>query len=215
MDDEEEEDDPDNEDLEQEALNADEGSYYDDDAGWAEDDRDRGCPDPPSQLDVHGRWMGSSAEPDSPPADSEDPSSEDEPQAAALALAAAPAAESQERPKKKTFKIALKTVAGQTEVIQELKQARCLKDHLHHPIEGSFKGTDGKWHSLSEYAGGYPAALCHSILKGAEAFCRRQEAFIGDDDNYEFDDTAAELQDGDEAIEEEEQLADQEEEFQD
>ena len=42
FDDDDEEDDPDNEDLEMEALNADEGSYYEEDSGWAEDDRDRG-----------------------------------------------------------------------------------------------------------------------------------------------------------------------------
>ena len=98
----------------------------------------------------------------------------------------------------------LTQVAGQTEVIQELKEVRCLGEHQHYPIEGGFKGADGKWHSLSEYAGGYPAELRYCILKGAEAFCRSQETLIGDGDNYEFDDITTELQDGDEILKEEE-----------
>ena len=70
-------------------------------------------------------------------------------------------------------KVPMRTeAAGQTKVIQELKEACCLGDHRHHPVEGEFKGAAGKWHSLSEHAGGYPVELCHCILKGAEAFCR-------------------------------------------
>ena len=68
---------------------------------------------------------------------------------------------------------------GQARVLKYL-QKRCKGDHEHHPIEGSFKGKDGKWQSLSTWAGGYPASLCRAMVKGAEEFLRSGEAYVED-----------------------------------
>ena len=93
-------------------------------------------------------------------------------------------------------------IQGQERVLKYL-QKRCKGDHEHHPIEGSFKGEDGKWHSLSAWAGGYPAGLCRAMVKGAEEFLRSGEAYV--EDPHEGDTVPDEL-DGQEGIDEEKGL---------
>lgn len=43
-------------------------------------------------------------------------------------------------------------LVGQELVLRHMNR-RCPGDHAHHPIEGTFKGMDGRWRSLSEFAG--------------------------------------------------------------
>ena len=93
-------------------------------------------------------------------------------------------------------------IQGQERALKYL-QKRCKGDHEHHPIEGSFKGEDGKWHSLSAWAGGYPAGLCRAMVKGAEEFLRSGEAYV--EDPHEGDTVPDEL-DGQEGIDEEKGL---------
>ena len=98
---------------------------------------------------------------------------------------------------------------GQARVLKYL-QKRCKGDHEHHPIEGSFKGKDGKWQSLSTWAGGYPASLCRAMVKGAEEFLRSGEAYV--EDPHE-EDTVPDDLDSQEGIDEEkglEELLDEE-----
>ena len=110
---------------------------------------------------------------------------------------------------------------GQPEVVQFL-QEKCQGCQEHHPIEGKFQ-KDGKWYSLSEYAGGYPIPLCTAMIKGAEAYLQRNEAYVEDEesDGYEQsileDDgkpavTEGDMIDGEDAIQEEEEFQDVDEE---
>ncbi|CAK9066868.1 unnamed protein product [Durusdinium trenchii] len=97
---------------------------------------------------------------------------------------------------------------GQEEVVRYL-QKKCDHSHEHWPIEGKFKGADGKWRSLSEWAGGYPVPLCHAIIDGAEDFLRARAAHKGtfvEDDGDEGAMSDGDLQAGEEAIEEEEKM---------
>ena len=106
-------------------------------------------------------------------------------------------------------------VAGQSEVVKYLQGVRCDGKHEHAPIEGSYKGKDGKWASLSDFAGGYPAELCQRLLQGAEEYLQGggvQGTYM--EDEMDFEDEGAEVPEpiaGEDAIEEEEQLADQSE----
>ena len=98
---------------------------------------------------------------------------------------------------------------GQALVLKYL-QKKCKGGHEHHPIEGSFKGKDGKWQSLSSWAGGYPVSLCRAMVKGAEEFLRSGEAYV--EDPHEGD-TVPDDMDGQEGIDEEkglEELLDEE-----
>lgn len=104
-------------------------------------------------------------------------------------------------------------VVGQAEVVRHLNGLKCRGGHQHHPIEGTYTTEEGRSAALSDYAGGYPADVCHRILKGAEEFyqVRSQGTFVEDDDEYQFEDTVPEMVDGDEAIEEEDQLVERDE----
>lgn len=98
---------------------------------------------------------------------------------------------------------------GQETVVKYLRE-RCPGDHQHAPIEGSFKDHDGRWRSLSEWAGGYPPALCRAMLKGAAEFLKGAEAQCtyvedpGDEDGL----SEGEIMDGEDTIEQERGLDD-------
>eukprot|EP00435_Cladocopium_sp_Y103_P006671 s1678_g2.t1 len=98
---------------------------------------------------------------------------------------------------------------GQEEVVQFLRKT-CPGDHEHAPIEGGFKDADGKWRSLSERAGGYPPALCKTMIHGAEAYLTAQEqqgVYVedpGDEDAL----SEGDMMDGEEQIEQKAQLDD-------
>ena len=57
---------------------------------------------------------------------------------------------------------------GQELVVKPLRRL-CPKTHEHGVIEGSYKGADGRWRQVSEWAGGYPPALCRAMLKGGRS----------------------------------------------
>lgn len=86
-----------------------------------------------------------------------------------------------------------------------VQRAQCDGGHGHHPIEGGFRHPDGHWMAVSEWAGGYPKALCRALLRGCGAALRAaSEAFAQD----ELDEEVSEMADGQEAIEEEEAMED-------
>ena len=97
-------------------------------------------------------------------------------------------------------------LAGQKEVLKYMDK-KCGRDHQHHPIEGSFKGEDGKWHSLSALAGGYPVEFCKNILMGAEEFLISNKAYVED-----VGETVPDVADGIDAMDEEERIKELEEE---
>ena len=70
-----------------------------------------------------------------------------------------------------------------------LAQAQCDGSHQRQHIEGGFRQANGKWMSLSVWAGGYGQALCKALLRGCEEWLRSSHQII----------------DGHEAIEEEEE----------
>ena len=100
-------------------------------------------------------------------------------------------------------------LAGQKALFRYMDR-KCGRDHQHHPIEGSCKGEDGKRHSLSALAGGYPVEFCESILKGAEEFLASNRAFV--ENVGETVPDVADVADGIDAMDEEERIQELEEE---
>ena len=91
-------------------------------------------------------------------------------------------------------------VVGQAAVIRYMHR-QCPGNHEHHPIEGSFKNKEGKWESLSAWAGGYPVPFCKHLLRGAEEFLEN-EAYVED----EHIDEVPEDVDGQDAADEEDAI---------
>ena len=96
---------------------------------------------------------------------------------------------------------------GTEELVAPLR-LKCDGSHSHWPIEGKYKDEDGKWQALSEWAGGYPIALCNAILDGAENFMRRQPNVLVEDPGEEGVLSEGDMIDGEDAIQEEEQILD-------
>ena len=102
---------------------------------------------------------------------------------------------------------------GQALVLAHLHR-QCQGCAQHWPIEGGFRQADGRWASLSEWAGGYPVPLCQAILAGAEEYLSTPlaGAYVADDsEDYEPASPVRDedLLDGEDAIAEEEQFYDQ------
>ena len=97
---------------------------------------------------------------------------------------------------------------GQEEVVAPLRKT-CNHDHEHWPIEGKFKAADGKWQALSEWAGGYPVALCHAIVDGFENFYRGRSSVYVEDQGDEHAISDGDMIDGEDAIHEEEEILDE------
>lgn len=105
------------------------------------------------------------------------------------------------------------TVAGQPTVVKYLQDVKCQRNHEHAPIEGSYQGEDGRWRSLSDFAGGYPKELCQRLLQGAEEYLQGAGiagTYMEEGESMDEDEVPEPIA-GEEAIEEEEQLQDQSE----
>ena len=97
---------------------------------------------------------------------------------------------------------------GNEEVVAPLR-LKCDGSHEHWPIEGKFKDESGRWQALSEWAGGYPIALCNAIMDGAENFMRNQPNVLVEDLGEEGVMSEGDMIDGDDAVREEEQVLDE------
>ena len=82
---------------------------------------------------------------------------------------------------------------GETSAMKYLAQAQCDGSHQHQHIEGGFRQANGKWMSLSVWAGGYGQALW-ALLKGCEEWLRTSHQV------YVEDDAMPEIVDGHEAL---------------
>ena len=97
---------------------------------------------------------------------------------------------------------------GNEEVVAPLR-LKCDGSHEHWPIEGKYKDESGRWQALSEWAGGYPIALCNAIMDGAENFMRNQPNVLVEDLGEEGVMSEGDMIDGDDAVREEEQVLDE------
>ena len=97
---------------------------------------------------------------------------------------------------------------GQEEVVAPLRRT-CCHDHDHWPIEGKYKDSNGRWQALSEWAGGYPLALCHAMIDGFENFYKKPSSVYVEDDGEDHALSDGDMVDGDDAVQEEEQILDE------
>ena len=63
-------------------------------------------------------------------------------------------------------------LVGTTEILEECCK-KCPGGHQHAPVMGAMK-VNGKWKSVSEFAGGYTRRFAEAVVRGAEKFLKKR-----------------------------------------